>query len=280
MRRSQRGKSWGPWLMRVVALSLLGMAISSGAWAKDYIIGDEDVLHISVWGNDKLSLTVPVRPDGKISLPLLNDLQASGLTALQLRESITLKLTEYMQNPNVTVIVTGINSFKVYVQGEVGSPGAHVLRGKVTLLELITMIGGPKETGDLRRAYLMRNGRKLPVDFHKLLREEDLTQNVFLEDDDSIVVPNSYEGRITVIGEVRSPQTVLFRDGMTVLDAILLSGGLTPFAKANRVVVMRENGHGKGKIEVKLGDVIKDGQLEKNIPIKPGDVIIVPKGWF
>lgn len=185
-----------------------------------------------------------------------------------------------MKDPNVTVIVTGINSFKVFVKGEVGAPGAVVLRGKVTLLELLTMVGGVKETADLKRAYLMRDGRKLPADFYKLLREDDLEQNVQLQANDSIVVPDNYQSRITVIGEVLSPQTLPYWEGMTVLDAVLQAGGLSPFAKGNKIVVVRENGQGKEKIVVKLKDVIEDGEIEKNIPIKPGDVVIVPKGWF
>lgn len=267
-------------MLLAALLAWMLLAGPSGAPAGDYVIGEEDVLQISVWGNDRLSLSVPVRPDGKISLPLLNDVQASGLTALQLKEEIALRLKEYMTDPNVTVIVTGINSFKVFVQGEVGAPGAVILRGKVTLRELLAMVGGVKETADLRRASLMREGRKLSVDFYRLLREDDLGQNVPLQANDAIVIPDNYQGRVTVIGEVQAPQALLYKDGMTVLDAVLQAGGLTPFAKANKVVVMRENGHGKEKIVVKLKDVVQDGEIEKNIPIKPGDVVIVPKGWF
>ncbi|MBI2876686.1 MAG: SLBB domain-containing protein [Candidatus Tectomicrobia bacterium] len=266
----------------LLAALLAGMLLAGPGktQAGDYVIGEEDTLHISVWGNDKLSLAVPVRPDGKISLPLLDDVQASGLTALQLKEEITRRLSEYVTDPNVTVTVTGINSFKVFVQGEVGNPGAITLRGKVTLLELLTMLGGVKETADLRKAYLMRQGRKLPVDFHKLWREEDLNQNVPLEANDSIVVPDSYQARISVIGQVKSPQTLPYRDGMTVLDVILQAGGLTPFAKGNETLILRENGSGKEKIPVRVKDIIEDGKVDKNMPVKPGDVIVVPKGWF
>ncbi|MEN6318127.1 MAG: polysaccharide biosynthesis/export family protein [Syntrophaceae bacterium] len=107
-----------------------------------YIIGSEDVLSIHVWREESLTKTVPVRMDGKISLPLIDDIQAAGMTPLQLKVELTRKLKEYIDDPTVTVTVMEANSFRVYVSGEVKQPGVHILRSETTLLKLIIRVGG------------------------------------------------------------------------------------------------------------------------------------------
>ncbi len=107
-----------------------------------YIIGPEDVLSIHVWREESLTKTVPVRMDGKISLPLVDDIQAAGMTPLQLKGELTKKLKEYIDDPTVTVTVLEANSFKVYVAGEVKQPGVHILRSETTLVKLIVRVGG------------------------------------------------------------------------------------------------------------------------------------------
>lgn len=107
-----------------------------------YIIGPEDVLSIYVWREEALTKTVPVRMDGKISLPLVDDIQAAGMTPLQLKSELAKKLKEYIDDPTVTITVVEANSFKVYVAGEVKQPGVHILRSETTLLKLIIRVGG------------------------------------------------------------------------------------------------------------------------------------------
>jgi len=107
-----------------------------------YIIGPEDVLSIHVWREESLTKTVPVRMDGKISLPLIDDIQAAGMTPLQLKGELSRKLKEYIDDPTVTVTVLEANSFKVYVAGEVKQPGVHILRSETTLVKLIVRVGG------------------------------------------------------------------------------------------------------------------------------------------
>jgi len=275
-------KAKGFWLISIffTIFYLLVLTVVQVKSNEEYVIGEEDTITVSVWGNPQLSLSVPVRPDGKISLPLLDDIQAAGLTPLQLKKVITERLSEYIEHPQVTVIVTGMNSFKVYVHGAVATPGVVTLHGKTTLLQLITMVGGVNPTADLRNAYLMRKGKKLEVDFHRLLEEKDLSQDILLEPDDAIFIPDGFENRISVVGEVKNPQTLLYREGMTVLDVILQVGGFTPYAKTSKVIVLRRKGKEKEKLTVPMDDVIEDGKIEKNIPVEPGDIIIVPKSWF
>jgi polysaccharide biosynthesis/export protein len=120
-----------------------------------YIIGPEDVLYIHVWKEDAFTKTVPVRIDGKISLPLVNDIQAADLTPLQLKEVLIEKLKTFVENPIVTVTVIEANSFKVYVSGEVKQPGVHTIRSEITLVKLIIMAGGFTEWADQKNILII-----------------------------------------------------------------------------------------------------------------------------
>ena len=130
-----------------------------------YIIGPEDVLHIYVWREESLTKQVPVRIDGKISLPLVDDVQAAGLTPLQLKNKLTEQLKGFVDNPTVTVTVMEANSFKVYVSGEVKQPGIHRIRSEVTLVKLISLVGGFTEWANKRKILIIsrENGKEKRV---------------------------------------------------------------------------------------------------------------------
>ncbi|MGA9803495.1 MAG: polysaccharide biosynthesis/export family protein [Terriglobales bacterium] len=157
-----------------------------------YVIGPEDVLHIAVWREPDLTATLPVRPDGKISLPLLNDVQASGLTPQQLAGSLTEKLKKYVADPRVTVVVTQINSKRVYMVGEVFHPGPMPLIANMTVLQALSS-AGLNQFANTKRIYVLRteNGKqqKLPVNYRKLVKGEQIEQNYLLQPGDEIVVP-------------------------------------------------------------------------------------------
>jgi polysaccharide export outer membrane protein len=157
----------------------------------NYIIGAQDVLDISVWKEETLSKTVPVRPDGKISLPLLNDVQASGLTPTQLATQITQDLKKFVTDPQVTVIVREINSQRVYLLGEVARAGAYPLLPGMTVLQALSSAGGFTQFANLRKIYVLRveNGKqeKFPFNYKEALSKGD--QNIFLKAGDTIVVP-------------------------------------------------------------------------------------------
>ncbi len=158
----------------------------------DYVIGPEDDLHIAVWKEADLTATLPVRPDGKISLPLLNDVQAAGLTPQQLSASLTEKLKKYVADPHVTVVVTAINSKRIYVNGEVLHPGPIPMQANMTVLQAIST-AGLNQFANTKRIYVLRteNGKqqKLPVNYRKLLKGEQIDQNYLLQPGDTIVVP-------------------------------------------------------------------------------------------
>ncbi len=159
----------------------------------EYVIGPEDVLSIIFWRDKDMSAEVAVRPDGKISLPLLNDVDATGLTPAQLSDRITERAKRYVEDPNVSVVVRQINSRKVYVTGEVFKPGPYPLTGPTTILQMIAMAGGLREYADAKHVILMRveGGRTVgyPFNYKDVSNRKNLRQNLELKPGDTIVVP-------------------------------------------------------------------------------------------
>jgi len=158
----------------------------------DYVIGADDMLKISVWKEPDLSETLPVRPDGKISMPLLNDIPAAGLTPLQLKDSITDKLKKYIADPRVTVVVTAMNSRRVFVTGEVVHSGPLALLPHMTMLQALAQAGFT-QFANLKSIYLLRteNGRqvKLPFNYKDVVKGNHPEQNILLKPGDTLVVP-------------------------------------------------------------------------------------------
>lgn len=158
----------------------------------DYVIGSEDTLHVSVWKEPDLTATLPVRPDGKISLPLLNDVQAAGLTPMQLADSLTAKLKKYVADPQVTVVVTQMNSQKVFLLGEVLHTGAVPLIPNMTVLQVLSTAGF-SQFANTKKIYILRteNGKqqKLLFDYKAVIKGEHMEQNILLKPGDTVVVP-------------------------------------------------------------------------------------------
>ncbi len=168
--------------------------------ASQYVIGPGDSLGIFVYDNPQLSTDVPVRPDGRISTPLISDIMAAGKTPSQLGSEIETRLREYIKDPHVTVM----------------------MRGFV----------GP------------------------------------------------FDRQIRVIGEATDPQAIPYRNGMTVLDVMIATKGLTRYAAGNRAVIVRRVGTKEETIHVHLSDLLKDGDIAQNIMMRPGDTLIIPQAWF
>jgi polysaccharide export outer membrane protein len=158
-----------------------------------YQIGPEDVLNVSVWKEPTISTIVPVRPDGKISLPLVNDVQAAGLTPGDLAGVITQKLKKFITDPQVTVIVTAVNSQRVYVLGEVTRPGAFPMFPGMTILQVLSNAGGFTAFANRKNIHVVRveNGKqvKFPFNFNEALRGDKPEQNIVLKAGDTVVVP-------------------------------------------------------------------------------------------
>ncbi len=163
---------------------------------KDYIIGPEDVLEITVWRNQDLSKAVTVRPDGRISLPLIGDVEAVGRTPVQLTEVISARLKEYKENPSMAIVVLEVNSYAIYVLGEVAKPGKYPLKSKTTLLQGITIAGGFTPVAARNKVVVFRfseNGRgeeKIKASYDDIVLRDGSDQNIELKPGDTIVVPS------------------------------------------------------------------------------------------
>jgi len=162
----------------------------------DYIIGPEDVLDIAVWKNTELSKTVAVRPDGKISLPLIGDVVAVGKTTSQLADAISGKLKEYKENPQVSIIVSQVNSYAIYVLGEVARPGKFPLKSKTTILQAVTLAGGFTTTAARNKLVVFRFSEsgekdvKIKASYDDIVLRDGAGQNITLKPGDTLVVPS------------------------------------------------------------------------------------------
>jgi len=158
-----------------------------------YKIGAQDLLRIDVWKEDQLTRVVPVRPDGKVTLPLMNDIQAEGLTPMELAATITEGLKKYVNNPQVTVTVTEINSRRIYVTGEVARAGAFPLLPNMTVLQALSSSGGFTQFAKIKNIYVLRveSGKQVKhfFNYKEAVNGKNPEQNILLEPGDVIVVP-------------------------------------------------------------------------------------------
>jgi len=169
-------------------------AVPAGVTAPpDYVIGADDILTVIFWREKDMSADVGVRPDGRISLPLLNDVQAAGLTPEQLRVNLTQLATKYIEEPTVTVVVKQINSRKVYITGQVAKPGPYPLMGPLTVLQLIALSGGLQEYADSENISVVRTVNGKPTrsrfNYKDFTRGKNLEQNIELKPGDQVIVP-------------------------------------------------------------------------------------------
>jgi len=160
-----------------------------GAALPDYRIGIDDVLDVAVWNVAELQKTVPVRPDGKISLPLVNDVAAAGLTPMELREQLTKKMATFVQNPDVSVVVREIRSLKVSVIGQVRTPGRYDIKGPATVLDALALAGGLTEFAGRRKITILRSAQRLHFDYDAAVSKTGVKSNLLIQPGDIVVVP-------------------------------------------------------------------------------------------
>ena len=279
-----KGPTWWSVIPRyVVALPLaVGLMILPPALAKEYVIGTADLIAISVLDNKDLDTVVSVTPGGKIAVPLVGDIQAAGLTVAELTEQITQELAKKVKAPQVTVTLREVNSYRVYFLGRVAKPGILTSKSDVTLLQALSIAGGFQDGADLSLAYVARGRERVPVDFVKLLRQGDLSQNITLEPDDTVVIPDNPQNVIYVTGEVKTPGMLPFvhERGWTALKAVAAVGGFTQFAAKGRVSLIREEDGRRTIIPIDFNDVMRNPEAGKDIPLKPGDILIIPQSLF
>ncbi|PIE33738.1 hypothetical protein CSA56_10455 [candidate division KSB3 bacterium] len=290
---------------QLVLENLIQQQITSQGPTEEYILGPDDMIQIKVLNEDNLDKTVTVSTDGFITYPLLGDLRVDGLTTAQLDAQITTLLErEYLVNPEVLVDVLKPRSKKVYIMGMVKQPGYQELQGDHRLLGTMLNAGGPTSFSTEARILRLPKGElsgggealaPIVTDLASLFVDGDQTQNVLLEDGDVVMVaakgakgqaavsgdvPTLGPQQFYVVGSVEKPGIYTYQENDTVLDAILRAGGFSEFASRNGTKVVRELDGKTKTFQVKMKDVMESGEMEKNIVIMPGDMIIVPESFF
>ena len=259
-----------------LVLTVLLLAFCPGVMAEDYVIGDGDVLQVSVWGVPDLSVAVKVRPDGKITLPAAGDVIASGMTPAQLSRKLTVVLGKFVKEPIVTLTVSEITNNKVYIFGGGVTSSVMNLPGRTTLFKLLCQLQNIDNT-DLKSAYLLREGERYFSDFYPLFVGGDLSRDFYLKAEDIIFIPTNELNKIYVVGAVEAPKYIFYREGIKILDAVLEAGGFNEFADQNDVMIIR---NGSTKIRVKLKDLFKGKDIDQNLSLIPGDYVIVSESIF
>jgi polysaccharide export outer membrane protein len=248
----------------------------------EYTIGAGDVLSINVWGHGDLTKEVVVSEKGRFSFPLIGEVAAAGLTVTQLEAKLVGLLSNgYVINPNVTVRIKGYKSQRVYVLGEVKSPGTYSLDKETSLIEIISQAGGVSNDAGWIIEVVRPSGKGLgkPVTPDEANREEIIrvdvegllggrpADNIRIEGGDTIFIPKA--AYYFIFGEVRNPGSFKLKRDTTVLKAVILAGGFTDKASKRRIKIRRKEGEKTIKVRVKLDD-----------PVLPGDTIIVSESFF
>jgi len=264
-----------------------------------YSIGPGDVLSIMVHGEEGLLQRVKVSPFGVITFPLVGDVKVDGMTENEVKEKITTLLAkDYLVDPKVTVTVVEFHSKTVYILGDIKQPGFYELTGEGKLLNTLLKAGGPNSFEAklkilrITEEKVERGGQvekiesltPITVDIERLFVQADASQNILLQSGDVLILRGAKErgpldNSYYVLGEVGKPGLYPHKSDYTVLNAILDAGGFTQFASRNSTKLVRETADGQETVRIRMGDVMAGGR-EKNPPLKPGDMIIVPKSLF
>jgi polysaccharide export outer membrane protein len=243
--------------------------------AQDYIVGEEDVLQISVYEHPDLTTTARIGGDGTINFPLIGHVDVRGLTLPQISQKIADLLSDgYIVDPQVNIFIQEFRSKKAFIMGEVNKPGLHVLHGTTTFLELLSVAGGlTKDAGD--RALLKRKTSPseeheiiIAIDLKRLIEKGDTSMDIAIMDGDSVYITKA--GVFYVTGEVKKPDSYKYEDGTTVIKAVTIAGGFTDKASKGRVKIIRKVS-GEEKII---------GSVDMDEPVLPDDVIVVPESFF
>ena len=266
-------------MLRIVVMVLFLAVLPGWCLAGDYVIGDGDSLNVSVWGAPEFSVGVVVRPDGKITLPAVGDVKATGFTPKQLSDELAVVLDAYVKKPIVTVAVSGITNNQVYISGGGVASTVVNLTGRTTLFKFLCSLPGVDNV-DLMNAYLLRNGKKLDVDFHALFVNLAIDKDVDLQPEDILYLPTNDKNKIYVVGAVGNPKAVVYRDKLKILDAIFECGGFTKYAKQSAVLILRTVDGQDQRIKIDIADLVKDGDLTQNIELRRGDYVMVQEGIF
>jgi polysaccharide export outer membrane protein len=238
-----------------------------------YLLGPGDLIEVTIFGYPELSRTVPIMPDGKVSLPLVGSIAAAGLTVDQLTAQLARAYAAFIRNPQVSVTIREFRRLSVSVLGQVARPGTYALLPGARLLDLIAAGGGLTDAADLHEAHLVRSGEPpQPIDLEKVLAG-DPAANILLTGGETLVVREDLFNLVNVVGEVVRPGQYRLRGQMRVLDVLLMAGGLTPAASLTQATLVRRTGQ---REPLGLDRLLLRQDMELNVIIRPGDTLIIP----
>ena len=258
----------------------------------EYKIGPLDVLTIDSRVGEKLTTTdVPVNSRGTISYSFLDDVSVMNLTPSEVDALLTAKLSKYVRNPRIDVRVTKFESKTALISGEFVSlrsrdiaqarSGRFFLRGKTTLMDLISLAGGYTVNADVKRVRLVRKGRRYPINLYNIIERGDQTQNVIIDDGDLVDIPESPLGRrIYVLGAVANQGVYRLQDARDLLTALSLAGNFTKEAKEEQTLIIRGYDAPGAKPLVMMADLdalLNKADVSQNIPLQDGDLVYVPR---
>lgn len=247
-------------------------------------LGPGDQIEAEMAGTNASRAMMTVGPDGKIYFNLLAGLDVWGLTLPQTKSLLETELAKYVKNePQVTVTLRAVGSKYVWLLGRLNRPGIYPVTGPMTLLEAIALAGGTaqsasqvttEELADLRHSFIVRQGQVLPADFYRLLRQGDMSQNIYLQPDDFVYVPSAQAREIYVLGAVRNPRAVALTEQATVVSAIAAASGTIKDAYLSHVAIVRGS-LSSPQIAVVDYHAIVTGQAA-DVQLEPHDIVYVP----
>lgn len=258
----------------------------------EYRIGPLDVLEINSHIGEKVrTTTVTVNSRGKISYSFIDDLDTVGLTPSELDRLLTRKLSSYIRNPRIDILVKEFKSKKATVIGEFASlrarqttqaaSGTMYLQGKTTLLDLIGQAGGYTVDADIKSTRLIRGGRTYVINLFDIIEKGDLSQNVIIDDGDTVDIPElpEFGERVYVMGEVVKQGIYPLKDAQDLLAALSLAGSITRLAKEENTLIVRGYEQGKEPL-VMMSDVkalLRKADLAQNVRLQDGDLVYIPR---
>ncbi len=251
--------------------------------AAPFSLGPGDIIDIEVIGKGDGRMTTFVCPDGKLYYDLLPGVDVWGLSLAQTRELLQRELATYYRNPQVVITLRGVGSKRIWVLGRLNETGVFPLTQPTTIIGAISMghglftsrfTGTTEELADLEHSFIIRSGRALPINFRKLLREGDMSQNIYVQPDDFIYLPSALTKEIYVLGAVIQPRPLGFMDDITLVGAIAKAQGTQPNAYLSHVAIVRGS-LAEPKIAIVNYHAILLGR-EHDIRLEPRDIVYVP----
>ncbi len=266
-------------------ICILSLALLASVWAQRvegaYRLQPEDVIRIQVVGVPELSAQqATVSRDGKVSVPIIGEVQAGGLTTSELEQLISRRYREMdiLREPRVSVTILQFHRPRVSILGLVQRPGTYEFKEGDRVLDALSLGGSiVPERARLEEAWMQRvDGSKIELNLYRLLYEGDLSQNILLADGDTIYIPEETQNRYFVGGQVKRPGQYVWRPGLTVLDALSQAAWETERARLSQTFVVRKKPDGaEERIRVDLVRLLNKGDMSQNIVLQPGDVVYV-----